>query len=271
MGHVLLPDLADRLPAGLDAPDGGLDLTPAQVVELGQIEHHADAAHGEHEHQENRFFRGPGHVALHLLETWVAVALENPRHAEAVKEVLACQEANLQRVSEHHLYDVEAGDPFLPPNLGALSMGEAPRGVGDLLHFQAVRLLLPSSAIAAVLNENSVYVAELPRPVPSPVVSFHYRIEKRVAPVFLLGRLVDRVSDEAEAGGAHQYYLEDPVADMRNREGFIIAGLVAAGLQSVADEHGLLVLVHGLTNNSHDQDTEDHHYCQQNPAGETER
>lgn len=89
MRHVLLPDFTDRLPAGLDAPDGGLDLAPAEMIELSQIEHHANAAHGKHEDQENRFFCGPGHVALHLLETRVAVALENPRHAEAIKEVLA--------------------------------------------------------------------------------------------------------------------------------------------------------------------------------------
>lgn len=152
MRHVLLPDLTDRLPAGLDAPDGGLDLAPAQMVELGQVEHHADAAHRKHEHQENRFFCGTGHVALHLLQTWVAVTLENPRHTKAVKEVLACQEANLQCVSEHHLNDVKAGDPFLPANLGALPVGEAPRGVGDLLHLQAVWFFFPSSTITAMLT-----------------------------------------------------------------------------------------------------------------------
>ena len=95
MGHVLLPDFADRLPAGLDAPDGRLDLAPAQVVELSQVQHHADATHRKHEHQENCFLRGPGHVALHLLETRIAVALENPRHAEAIEEILARQEADL--------------------------------------------------------------------------------------------------------------------------------------------------------------------------------
>lgn len=134
MRHVLLPDLTDRLPAGLDAPDGGLDLTPAQVVELGQVEHHADPADCEHEHQENRFFSGARHVALHLLQTRVAVTLENPGNTKAIKEVLARQEANLKCVSEHHLNNVKAGDPFLPTNLGALSVGEATRGVWDLLH-----------------------------------------------------------------------------------------------------------------------------------------
>ena len=123
MRHVLLPDLTDRLPAGLDAPDGRLDLAPAQVVELGQVEHNTDAAYSKHEHQENRFFRRARNVALHLLQTRVAVTLENPRHAKAIKEVLARQEANLQCVSEHHLNDVKAGDSFLPANLGALPMG----------------------------------------------------------------------------------------------------------------------------------------------------
>lgn len=260
MCHVFLPDLADRLPAGLDAPDGGLNLAPAQMVELGQVEHYADAAHRKHEHQENRFFRGAGHVALHLLQTWVAVALENPRHTKAVKEVLARQEANLQCISKHHLNDVKTGDPFLPANLGALPMGEAPRGVGDLLHLQAVGFFLSSSTITAMLNKNSIDVAEFSSPIPSPVVPLHYGIEKGVAPVFLFGRLVDRVSDKAEAGSTHKYDLKDPVADVGNGEGLVVAGLVAARLQGVADEHGLLILIDCLPNDCHDQDTEDDHY-----------
>lgn len=41
---------------------------------------------------------------------------------------------------------------------------------------------------------------------------------------------MDRVGDKAEAGCAHQYDLEDPVADVGNGEGFVIASLVAARL-----------------------------------------
>lgn len=152
MRHVLLPDLTDRLPTGLDTPDGSLDLAPAQMVEFSQVEHHANAADCKHEHQENRFFCRPGNVALYLLQTWVAVALENPRHTEAIKEVLACQEANLQCISEHHLNDVEARDPFLPTYLGTLPMGEAPWGIRDLLHLQAIRFFLSSSSITTMLN-----------------------------------------------------------------------------------------------------------------------
>ena len=72
---------------------------------------------------------------------------------------------------------------------------------------------------------------------------------------------MDGVGDEAEAGRAHQYDLEHPVANVGNGEGLVVTGLVAAWLQGVADEHGLLVLVYCLPNNCDDQDTEDHHYC----------
>ena len=77
---------------------------------------------------------------------------------------------------------------------------------------------------------------------------------------------MDGVRDEAEAGRAHQYDLEDPVTNVGNREGFVVAGLVTAGLESVTDEHCLLVLVHRLPNDGHDQDTEDHHHCQEDPS-----
>lgn len=152
MCHVLFPDLTDRLPAGLYAPDGSLDLTPAQVVELSQIEHHADAAYRKHEHQENGFFSGSRDVALHFFEAWVAVTLKNPRHAETIEKILACQEANLQGIPENHLNDVKAGDPFLPANLGTLPMGKAPGGIGDLLYFQTVWFFLSSPTIATMLN-----------------------------------------------------------------------------------------------------------------------
>lgn len=79
---------------------------------------------------------------------------------------------------------------------------------------------------------------------------------------------MDGVGDEAEAGCAHQYDLEDPVADVGNWEGFIIAGLVAARLQSVTDEHGLLIFIDCLSHNGHNQNTEDHHHCQQDSKGE---
>lgn len=82
---------------------------------------------------------------------------------------------------------------------------------------------------------------------------------------------MDRVGDEAEAGRAHQYDLEDPVTDVGNGEGLVIAGLVAARLQSVTDEHGLLIFVDRLSYDGHDQDTEDHHHCQQDSKEESER
>lgn len=113
MRDVLLAHFADGLPSGLHALHGRLDLPPPEVIELGQVEQHADAAHGKHEDQEDSFFCRTGHVALHLLHARVAVALKHPRHVEAVQEVLAGQEADLQRVAEHYLNDVEARNAFL--------------------------------------------------------------------------------------------------------------------------------------------------------------
>lgn len=58
---------------------------------------------------------------------------------------------------------------------------------------------------------------------------------------------------------------------MGDGEGLVVAGLVAPRLEGVADEHGLLILIHCFTDNGHDQDTEYHHNCQENPGGEKER
>lgn len=143
MRNVLLAYFADGLPTCLHSSDGRLYLPPAQVVELSQVEQHTYAAHCKHEDQEHCLFRGPRHVALHLLHAWVAIALEHPRHVEAVQEVLASQEADLQSVAEDHLDDIEAGDAFLSPHLGTFVSGrEATRPVGDLLYLQAVMVLL---------------------------------------------------------------------------------------------------------------------------------
>lgn len=113
------------------------------MVELSQVEQHTYAAHCEHEDQEHGLFRGPRNVALYLLYTRVAVALKHPWHVEAVQEVLAGQEADLQGIAEDHLDDIEAGDALLSPHLGALVSGwESTRPVGDLLYLQAVMVLL---------------------------------------------------------------------------------------------------------------------------------
>lgn len=74
-----------------------------------------------------------------------------------------------------------------------------------------------------------------------------------------------RVSDEAETGGTHHYDLEDPVTYVGDGEGAVIAGLVTAGLQGVAHKHGLLIIVHRLSDNGHNKDAEDHHHSQQDP------
>ncbi|CAG5878678.1 unnamed protein product [Menidia menidia] len=274
--HVLLAHFADGLPPGLDAPHGRLDLPPADVVELGQVEQDADAAHREHEHQEDRLLRGPRHVALHLLHARVAVALEHPRHVEAVQEVLAGQEPDLQRVAEHHLDDVEAGDALLPTHLGALvRLGEPPGPVGDLLHVHVVVLLAGLRVHQDAVDVAGVQLAGVVvvmATVVAVAVVVHVGVEEGVAPVARLGGLVHRVGDEAQAGRAHQDDLEHPVADVRDGEGLVVAGLVAAGLHGVADEHDLLVLVHLLADYSHYQNTENHHHCQQDPAErQTER
>ena len=82
---------------------------------------------------------------------------------------------------------------------------------------------------------------------------------------------MDRVGDKTQAGCAYQYDLENPVADVGNWEGFVIASLVATWLQSVAFEHGLFILIYGLPHDGHNQDTEDDHYCQQDPRKETDQ
>ncbi|KAJ0063170.1 hypothetical protein NL108_013202, partial [Boleophthalmus pectinirostris] len=71
------------------------------------------------------------------------------------------------------------------------------------------------------------------------------------------------VCDEAEAGRAHHDDLEDPVADVGDGKGLVVARLVTARLQRVAHEHGLLVVVHRLPHDGHDQDPKDDHHREQ--------
>lgn len=50
VGHVLFADLTDGLPAGLHTSNGNLYFLPAEVVELGKVEHNAEPTHCKHEH-----------------------------------------------------------------------------------------------------------------------------------------------------------------------------------------------------------------------------
>lgn len=188
MGHVLLADLTDGLPAGLHTSNGGLDFPPAQVVELSQVQHNANAAHRKHEHQEDRLLGGPRYIALHLLQARITVALEDAGNAETVQEVLACQETYLKCVAEHDLDYVEAGDAFLSTYLGVLAVEETSRCVWDLLHFQAVGFVLSAAAVG-VLHQDTVDVAQFAGTFAA-VVSFRGWVEEGVAAVPLFGRLV---------------------------------------------------------------------------------
>lgn len=94
----------------------------------------------------------------------------------------------------------------------------------------------------------------------------HVRMHKREAPVSCFCRLMNRICDKAQTRRAHQDDLKDPVADVRDGEGLIITGLVAARLHGVTDEHDLLILVHLLAHYAYNEDTENDHHCQQDPA-----
>lgn len=241
------------------------------MVELSQVEQHTYATHCEHKDQKHGLFCGTRHVTLHFLHTRVPITLKHPWHIEAIQEVLAGQEADLQCVAEHHLDYVETGDTFLPPHFGTLvCLRESPGSVRDLLDLQAVMVLLTAvrvhqDAVNVARVELASMMVMMATVVPVTVV-IHVRMQERVASVTCFGRLVNRICDEAQARRAHQDDLKDPVADVRDGEGLVITGLVAAGLHGVTDEHDLLILVHLLAHYAYYQDTENHHHCQQDPA-----
>lgn len=221
------------------------------MVELGQVEQNAYAAYSKHKDQEYSFFCWTRHVALHLLHTWVTVTLEHPWDVKAVQEVLAGQEANFQRVPEHHLDDVETGDALLPPYFCTFVCWDSPPGsVWDLLDIHimvilAFRVHQDAIDVAGMKFANMMVVVAAVVAVPMVV---HVGMEQRIASITCFGRLVDRIGDEAKAGRAHQDDLEHPIADVRDGERLVVTRLVTAGLHSVTDEHDLFVFIHLLAN-----------------------
>lgn len=241
------------------------------MVELSQVEQHTYAAYCKHKDQKHGLFCGTRHVTFHLLHTRVAITLKHPWHVEAVQEVLAGQEADLQRVAEHHLDDIESGDAFLPSHFGTLvCLRESPGSVGDLLDLQAVVILLTAVGVhqdaVDVARVKLASVMVMMATVVTMTVVIHVRMQEGVASVTCFRRLVNRIRDEAQARRAHQDDLKDPVADVRDGEGLVITSLVAAGLHGVTNEHDLLILIHLLPHYAYYQDAENHHHCQQDPA-----
>lgn len=241
------------------------------MVELSQVEQHTYAAHCKHKDQKHGLFCGTRHVTLHLLHTWVAITLKHSWHIEAIQEVLAGQEADLQRIAEHNLDDVKPGDAFLPSHFSTLvCLRESPGTIGDLLDLQAVVVLFTAVgvhqyAIDVARVKLACVMVMMATVVTTVTVVIHVRMQEGVASVTLFCRLVNRIRDEAQAGRAHQDDLKDPVADVRDWEGLVITSLVAARLHGVTDEHDLLILINLLSHYAYYQDTENHHHCQQDP------
>lgn len=271
MRNILFAQFTDGLPSSLHPSDGCLYLPPANVVELSQVKQHAYTTDRKHKDQKHCLFCRTRHVTLHFLHTRVAITLKHAWHIEAIQEVLTGQEANLQGIAENHLDDIKAGDTFLPPHFGTLvCLRESAGSIGDLLDFQAIMVLFT----AVRMYQDAIDVARVDltsmmvvmAAVVTVTMVIHVRVQERVTAVTCFGRLVNRIRDEAQARRAHQDDLKDPVADVRDGKGLVIAGLVAARLHGVADEHDLLVLVHLLAHYTYDQNAENHHHCQQDPA-----
>ncbi len=255
-GKILVSDLVDGLPAGPHAPHGRFDLPPAQVIELGQVEDHAKATDREHKDEEHGFLRGSGHVTLHLPDARVSIALEHGGHVESVQEILAHQKADFQNVSEHHLNDVKPGNALLPPQF---RLARFPARAGRFFGLQTVGLCVFGGVLR--VTHYSVHDGVLDLLVLG-LLSFQgillLAIQREedggggVTSLLLLGRLMDRVRDEAETRRADHYDLENPISDVRYGERFVVARLVAARLQGVTDKHGLLVIIHCLSHYSYD-------------------
>lgn len=222
------------------------------MVELSQVEQHTYATYCKHKDQEHCLFCGTRHITLHLLHTWVAITLKHPWHIEAIQKVLACQEANLQRIAEDHLNNIETGDAFLPSHFSTLvCLRDSSRSIRDLFDLQTVMILLAAVRVhqdaidVACMKLASMMV--MMATVVTMTMVIHVRVQEGIASVTCFGRLVNRISDEAQTWRAHQDDLKDPVADVRDGEGLVITSLVAARLHCVTDEHDLLILIHLLT------------------------
>lgn len=220
------------------------------MIELCQVEQHTYATNCKHKDQKHSLFCGAGHVTLHLLHTWVAITLKHPWHVETVQEILARQEADLKRVAEHHLDDVETRDAFLPSHFSTLvCCRESPGSIGNLLDFHVMILLTTVRMHQDAVDVSRMKLARvmiMMATVVTMTVVIHVRMQERVASITCFSRLVDRICDEAKARRAHQDDLKNPVADVRDREGLVITSLVAAGLHGVTNEHDLFIFVHLL-------------------------
>lgn len=104
--------------------------------------------------------------------------------------------------------------------------------MGDALGLQTVRLCLLMKTFSVLQHSIHSRVLDLLVVVSLGGVLLFVKgeLQRGVVPVLLLGRLMHRVGDEAEAGAAHHDDLEHPVPDVGYGESFVIAGLIAAWL-----------------------------------------
>lgn len=234
-------------------------------MQLHNVQDEAAETDTEHEVEENGFLRSARHEAVRFGWAGVGLTAEKVRDFKSKQVILANEKDYLHDGAQQNVDDVDeqhlAGElRWVLPHLSHFLVQLAP--LLTLILLGAPLLVGIHSVVRSTRFKRRFLISShafLPLKWSGSPGHDNNLLDVQV---FILCDFLQDVDNVEDGGRWDEHNLEDPEAQVWDRSKGVVADVITSRLQGVAGKLWLLVAVHGIPHQGHQQDAEDEEHCQ---------